>query len=55
MNQTIFHWKFYFARPTKGSMEKDVFCQWLENSVIPHKQLVNPNDFSQLILDDHGS
>ena len=36
-------------------MEKDVFCQWLENSVIPHKQLVNPNDFSQLILDDHGS
>ena len=36
-------------------MEKDVFCQWLENSAIPHKQLVNPNDFSLLILDNHGS
>ena len=27
----------------------------LENCVIPHKQLVNPNDFSLLILNNHGS
>ena len=43
------------CKTDKGSMEKDVFCQWLENSVIPHKQLVNPNDFLLLILDNHGS
>ena len=48
--QEILLWK-----TDKGSMEKDVFCLWLENSVIPHKQLVNPNDFPQLILDNHGS
>ena len=36
-------------------MEKDAFCQWLENSVILHGQLVNQNDFSLLILDNHGS
>ena len=35
-------------------MEKDAFCQWLENSVILHGQLVNQNDFSLLILDNHG-
>ena len=34
-------------------MEKDVFCQWLENGVISNKQLVNLNDFSLLILDNH--
>ena len=43
------------CKTEKGSMEKGIFCQWLENSVIPHKQLVNPNDFSLLILDNHGS
>ena len=34
-------------------MEKDVFCQWPENGVISNKQLVNLNDFSLLILDNH--
>ena len=38
------------CKTEKGSMEKGIFCQWLENSVIPHKQLVNPNDFSLLII-----
>ena len=55
VSQTIFCRKLYFASPTKGLWKKDVFCQWLENSVTPHKQLVNPNDFSLLLLDNDGS
>ena len=47
--------KTLLCKSNKGSVEKDVFCQWLENSVTPHKQLVNPNDFSLLLLDNHGS
>ena len=43
------------CKTNKGPIEKDVFSQWFESSVISHKKLVNPNDFSWLILDNHGS
>ena len=39
----------------KGSMDKELFAEWLEKSVIPHKTQVNSDAVSYLIVDNHGS
>ena len=43
------------SKTENGSMEKQLFVDWLKHSVIPHKQEVNPDGKSLLILDNHGS
>ena len=43
------------CKTNKRFAERDVFCQWFENSVTPHKQLGNPNHISLLILNNHRS
>ena len=43
------------SKTENGSMEKLLFVDWLKHSVIPHKQEVNPDGKSLLILDNHGS
>ena len=43
------------SKTLKGSMETDLFVQWLESCVIPHKAKHNPEDVSYLIVDNHGS
>lgn len=44
-----------FSKTENGSMEKELFVEWLKYSVVPHKQRVNPNQKSILIVDNHGS
>ena len=44
-----------FSKTENGSMEKELFVEWLKHSVVPHKMKVNPDGKSQLILDNHGS
>ena len=39
----------------KGSMEQNLFYEWIERAVIPHKQTFNPDGKSLLIVDNHGS
>ena len=36
-------------------MAYELFCEWLEHAVVPHKKEVNPNGVSYLIIDNHGS
>ena len=43
------------SKTEKGSMEQELFVEWLGKSVIPHKQQVNPDKVSVLIVDNHGS
>ena len=43
------------SKTDKGSMEKELFVEWIENAVITHKRKVNPDGISYLILDNHGS
>ena len=33
---------FLLSKTEKGSMEQNLFYEWLERAVIPHKQTVNP-------------
>ena len=44
-----------FSKTENGSMEKELFVEWLKHSVVPHKMKVNPDGKSLLILDNHGS
>ena len=43
------------SKTENGSMEQDLFVEWLKMSVIPHKLKMNPNETSLIILDNHGS
>ena len=43
------------SKTDKGSMEKELFVNWIEAAVIPHKHLNNPDGVSYLIVDNHGS
>ena len=43
------------SKTKKGSMEKILFTQWLEKSVLCHKRKVNPDHPSLLIIDNHSS
>ena len=43
------------SKTENGSMEKLLFTDWIKQSVIPHKQVHNPEGTSLLILDNHGS
>lgn len=43
------------SKTKKGSMEQDLFVEWLKYDVIPHKQRVNPDGKSLIVLDNHGS
>ena len=43
------------SKTEKGSMDHELFCEWLEKAVIPHKQQLNPDGISYIILDNHGS
>ena len=36
-------------------MDHELFCEWLQKAVIPHKQQVNPDGINNIILDNHGS
>ena len=43
------------SKTDKGSMEKKLFCEWLEKCVLAHKCEANPSGTSLLIVDNHGS
>ena len=43
------------SKTEKGSMEQNLFYEWIKRAVIPHKQTVNPDGKSLLIVDNHGS
>ena len=43
------------SKTENGSMEKELFADWLRKVVVPHKKKVNPDGSSLLILDNHGS
>ena len=43
------------SKTRKGSMEKELFVEWLESAVIPHKKIINPDGVSVILLDNHGS
>ena len=43
------------SRTTNGSMESHLFVEWLNKCVIPHKQKVNPNEYSLLLIDNHST
>ena len=43
------------SKTENGSMEKELFTEWLNHSVIPHKQKFHPNGTSLLIVDNHYS
>ena len=43
------------SKTEKGSMEKELFHEWLKESVIAHKEKVNPDDMSLLVIDNHAS
>ena len=43
------------SKTKKGSMEKELFVEWLESSLILHKKQVNPDGVSFIIVDNHGS
>lgn len=43
------------CKTDKGSMDQDVFVQWLQWAVAPHKNEVNKDEPSLIILDNHNS
>ena len=43
------------SKTEKGSMEQNLFYEWIKRAVIPHKQTVNPDGKTLLIVDNHGS
>ena len=43
------------SKTEKDSMEQNLFYEWIERAVIPHKQTVNPDGKSHLIVENHGS
>ena len=43
------------SKTENGSMEKPLYTDWIKQSVIPHKQVHNPEGMSLLILDNNGS
>ena len=43
------------SKTDNGSMEKELFTEWIKHAVVPHKQQVNPEGTSLLIVDNHGS
>ena len=43
------------TKTEKGSVEQELFCEWLQQAVITHKESVNPDGVSVLIIDNHGS
>ena len=47
--------KILLSKTFKGSMEQSLFVVWLEKCVLPHKSVVNPDEKSLLIIDNHPS
>ena len=43
------------SKTKKESMELELFTDWSKHSIIPHKEKVNRDGISLLILDNHGS
>ena len=42
------------SKTEKGSMEQNLFYEWIERAVVPHKQTVDPDGKTLLIAVNHG-